>query len=56
MERVIPSMVEQSLRLTIDVLFPQPYHYPNTMKHMMPDYSLEKLKFELIFDEDRDGK
>jgi hypothetical protein len=26
------------------------------MKHMMPDYSLEKLKCELIFDEDRDGK
>ena len=23
---------------------------------MMPDYSLDKLKCELIFDEDRDGK
>lgn len=53
--RIIPNMVEQSLRLTLDVLFPPLGHYPNTQKHLFPDYSLDHLKFELVFDEQKDG-
>jgi hypothetical protein len=54
--RLIPTMVEQTLRLTLDVVFPPPTQYPNSQKYLAPDNPLERLQFELIFDEDRDGK
>ncbi|XP_031505815.1 uncharacterized protein LOC116268178 [Nymphaea colorata] len=54
--RIIPTMVEQSLRLTLDAIFPPPTHYPNSQKYLAPDNPLERLQFELIFDEDRDGE
>ena len=43
-------MLEQSFRLTIDVIFPPPAHYPNSKKYLAPDHALEKLQYELIFD------
>jgi hypothetical protein len=49
-------MVEHSLRLTLDVIFPPPSHYPNSQKYLAPDDPLGRLQFELIFDENRDGK
>lgn len=49
-------MVEQSLRLSLDVIYPPPADYPNTMKHLAPDKTLENLKFELIFDEESEAK
>lgn len=49
-------MTENVLRLCIDPLFPPPAHYPNSLKHMCPDSPLERLQYELIFDEARDGK
>jgi hypothetical protein len=54
--RIIPPMVEQSLRLALDPLFPPPAHYSNTTKYTIPDCSLSKLNFELLFDEGRDGE
>jgi hypothetical protein len=48
-------MVDQALRLTLDVIYPPPCHYPNTAKHLVPDATLEALRFELIFDERVDG-
>ena len=53
--RLIPQMVDQALRLTLDVVFPPPTHYPNTAKHLVPDASLESLNWELIFDERVEG-
>ena len=38
--RIIPNMVEQVLRLTVDVVYPPLSHYPNSKKHLFPDYSL----------------
>lgn len=49
-------MVEQSLRLSLDVIYPPPADYPNTLKHLAPDRCLENLKFELIFDEESEAK
>lgn len=43
--RLIPQMLDQALRLTVDVLYPPPTHYPNTARHFVPDASLESLKF-----------
>lgn len=54
--RIIPLMVEQSLRLSLDVIFPPPCHYSNTTKHLAPDMSLEYLRYELIFDSLADGE
>ena len=40
LNRIIPYMVEQSLKLTIDVAYPPPNHYPNTCKHLAPMVNL----------------
>ena len=44
-------MVEHSLRLGLDPLLPPPCHYPANKRYFLPDGILEKLKYELIFDE-----
>ena len=56
LSRIIPTMVEHGFRLSIDPLFPPPKHYANTQKHYVPDSPLDRMQFELIFDEGRDGK
>lgn len=38
------------------MIFPPPSHYPNSQKYLAPDDPLGRLQFELIFDENRDGK
>jgi hypothetical protein len=48
-------MLEHSLRLSLDVIFPPPTHYPNSQKYLAPDNVLDKLMYELIFDEIRDS-
>ena len=48
-------MVDQALRLSLDIVFPPPCHYPNTWKHLAPEAGLQNLNYELIFDEKRDG-
>jgi hypothetical protein len=40
LSRLIPQMLDQALRLTLDVIYPPPCHYPNTAKHLVPDASL----------------
>ena len=49
-------MLEHAFRLSIDVIFPPPTHYPNSQKYLAPDASLGRLMYELIFDEARDGR
>ena len=49
-------MVEQSLKLTVDVAYPPPNHYPNTHKHFAPMIKLEQFKYELIFDSQKEGE
>ena len=36
-------MIDQSLRLSLDIVFPPPCHYPNTSKHLAPEAKLEIL-------------
>ena len=56
LSRIVPTMLEQTFRLALDPLFPPPCHYPNSQKYLCPDSPLDRLQYELIFDEDRDGK
>lgn len=49
-------MVEQSLKLSVDVIHPPPSHYPNTCKHLAPLVNLDTFKYELIFDSQVHGK
>lgn len=49
-------MVENALRLALDPIFPPTAHYLNSNKYLAPDSPMERLQFELIFDESRDGK
>jgi hypothetical protein len=55
LERVIPGMLEHSLRLALDPLFPPPTHYPSSKRCYLSDNHLKNLKYELIFDEDTLG-
>jgi hypothetical protein len=50
LSRIIPMMVEQSLRLALDPLLPPPSHYPPNQRYYLPDNFLQNLKYELIFD------
>jgi hypothetical protein len=43
--RIIPTMLEHAFRLTIDVIFPPPIHYPNSQKYLVPDGPLGRLMF-----------
>lgn len=36
LNRIIPYMVEQSFKLSLDLAYPPPSHYPNTYKHYAP--------------------
>ena len=56
LSRIVPQMLDQALRLSLDIVFPPPTHYPNTAKHLVPDASLEALRWELIFDERIEGQ
>jgi hypothetical protein len=49
-------MLEHTFRLALDPLFPPPCHYANSQKYLAPDNPLERLQYELIFDQDRDGR
>ncbi len=50
--RIIPQMIESTVRIAIDPFFPPPV-YPKSKKHSIPDPN-EQL-FELIFNEKRDA-
>jgi tubulin polyglutamylase TTLL1 len=38
--RLIPQMVDQAFRVSLDIIYPPPCHYPNTSKHLVPDANL----------------
>jgi hypothetical protein len=42
--------------MALDPIFPPTAHYLNTNKYLAPDSLLERMQFEMIFDEGRDGK
>jgi hypothetical protein len=44
-------MLENSLRLALDPLFPPPAHYPPSKRFHLSDQYLKHLKYELIFDQ-----
>jgi hypothetical protein len=50
LERIIPTLVEQSLKIGLDSLLPPPEHFPSSYRYYLGDRILEKLKFELLFD------
>jgi hypothetical protein len=56
LERVISSVVDHTLRVSLDVVFPPPETFPNSQRHLTPDYSAEGARLELIFDEQTDGR
>ena len=51
MSRIIPVMVENSLRIGLDPLLPPLNHYPINKRHTLSDNYLKNLRYELLFDE-----
>jgi tubulin polyglutamylase TTLL1 len=55
LERLIPYLIENTLRIGLDTVFPPPDNFGNNFKYNIPENSLHYNKYELIFDSDRDG-
>jgi hypothetical protein len=55
LDRIIPYMVEQALKLSLDLVYPPPSHYPNSARHYAPYISLDTFKYQLIFDSQSEG-
>lgn len=53
--RVIPSMIENALRIALDPIFPEPCNSPKKSTALWSDINLEN-KFELIFNSHIDGQ
>ena len=51
LERIIPVMVENSLRIGLDPLLPPLAHYPANKRYTLSDNYLRNLRYELLFDE-----
>ena len=51
--RLIPSMLENSLRLAVDPIFPPPEHF--SQRKTVVNELCPENKFELVFDEKIDG-
>ncbi len=56
LDRIIPYMVEQSIKLSVDLVYPPPSHYPYLWRHNTPLINLETFKYELIFDSISEGE
>ena len=57
LQRIIPYMLENVLRIAVDPIFPPPNSSKINTKHkVIPEAIMENNKFELIFDEERDTK
>lgn len=55
LHRIIPSMLENALRIGLDPIFPPPDFVPHNYKYNISENAAISNKFELIFDEERDG-
>ena len=51
LRRLIPGMVEDSMRIVVDPLFPPPHNFSKGVKHEL----CPENKYELVFDERIDG-
>ena len=56
LNNIIPELLEQTLKIGLDTIFPPPNEWPSGKKNWIPDNLLEKNKYELIFDEEVDGE
>lgn len=55
LERIVPHMLENALRIGLDPIFPPSDIVPHNYKYTIAENAVLYNKFELIFDEDRDG-
>lgn len=55
LEKIVPGAIEHALRIGLDPLLPPPSHYPIASRYHLCDRAVEKIKYELIFDEKIEG-
>ena len=54
LNRLIPNVIEQSIRIAIDPLFPPPFKWPKSKRSLVPDNFATSCKYKLIFDSDEE--
>lgn len=50
LEKVIPRMLDDAFKLSIDLLFPPPENWPSSRKYCLPSC---QNKFELVYDDSK---
>ena len=50
LEKIIPSLLDNVFKLSVDIVFPPPSNWSNCTKHSLSK-NVDKNLFELIFDE-----
>ena len=50
LNRLIPALVEQTLRVAVDPLFPPPNEWPKSKKYMISEVIFAACKFKVVFD------
>ena len=55
LHRIIPHMLENALRIGLDPIFPPADNVPHNYKYTIAENAAIYNRFELIFDEERDG-
>ena len=56
LHKIIPILTEHTLRLALDPLLPPTSHYSQQLRYNLSDRIIEKIKYELIFDEKYEGE
>jgi hypothetical protein len=49
--KIMTQLLDHSLALSVDPVFPPPCHFPNTVKHLAPSFTAQSLAFELVVEE-----
>ena len=52
---LLSNIINVILRIGLDPLFPPPFNWSQSKKHLVPDNVSDNNKFELVFDEAVDG-
>ena len=55
LQRLVPYLIENTLRMGLDTMFPPPDNFGNNLKYNIPENAMHYNRYELIFDSERDG-
>lgn len=55
LESIIPGMLDNAFKISLDILFPPPTNWPQGKRHILIDQKINSNLFTIIFDEITEG-